>query len=100
MKNVYWIADQQGVKARVVGAEDRDFWTKVNGWSETTEPVGQEFQWVRNENHGGKGVLNHAAAVLHEGLGWCPSGPEGYDEPTDPPAVASAPVPANPKPKE
>lgn len=77
----YWIADVEGVKAVVVGAEARDVWTKVHGWSETTEPVGQEFQWVRHTAHGGKGVMNHAAAVLHEGLGWVPSGPDGYEEP-------------------
>ena len=56
---------------------------------ETTEPVGQEFQWIRNVDHGGKGVMNHAAALLHEGLGWVPSGPEGYDDP--PPATHGKP---------
>lgn len=86
-KNEYWIADFEGVKARVVGAEARDHWVRVQGWSETTEPVGQERQWVRNEAHGGKGVLNHEAALLHEGLGWLPSGPPGYDEPEPAPAV-------------
>jgi hypothetical protein len=80
-KNTYWIADPEGVKAYVTGAEARDEWVRVRGWTETTEPVGQEFQWVRNANHGGKGVLNHAAALLHEGLGWFPCGPPGYDEP-------------------
>jgi hypothetical protein len=80
-KQTYWIADADGVKAKVVGAEARDEWVNVHGWSETEEPTGQEFQWVRNEAHGGKGVLNHEAALLHEGLGWFPSGPQGYDEP-------------------
>lgn len=92
-KNTYWIADHEGVKACVTGADARDFWTKVNGWSETTEPVGQEFQWVRHEVHGGKAAMNHEAAVMHRGLGWVPSGPEGYDEPADEPAPAVAPEP-------
>lgn len=92
----FWIADPEGVKATVVGAEARDFWVRVNGWSETTEPTGQEFQWVRNEAHGGKGVMNHEAALLHEGLGWFPSGPDGYDEPVDEPAPKSSPKPAAP----
>jgi hypothetical protein len=96
-KQTYWIADAEGVKAKVSGAEARDEWTKVRGWSETTEPVGQEFQWIRNVDHGGKGVMNHEAVLLHEGLGWAPSGPEGYDEPTDSPA-ALAPAPASTKP--
>lgn len=91
-KNTHWIADVNGVKAKVTGGDARDVWTRVNGWSETTEPVGQEFQWIRNVDHGGKGVMNHEAALLHEGLGWVPSGPEGYDEPADelePPAKSS-----------
>jgi len=90
-KTTYWIADAEGVKARVVGAEARDEWTKVRGWTDATEPVGQEFQWIRHEGHGGKGVMNHAAALLHEGLGWFPSGPAGYDEPAaEPPAKSSS----------
>jgi hypothetical protein len=92
-KKTYWIADAEGVKARITGADDLAQWTRVHGWTETTEPTGMEFQWVRNETHGGKGVMNHAAALLHEGLGWFPSGPDGYDEPAAeaPPAKSSAP---------
>jgi len=90
----YWISDVGGVKAVVEGAEARDEWTRVRGWSETTEPTGQEFQWIRNAGHGGKGVMNHEAVLLHAGLGWFPSGPEGYDEPVDAP-----PEPAKSSPK-
>lgn len=93
-KSTYWIADVNGVKAKVVGVDARDEWTKVRGWSETTEPAGQEFQWVRNVDHGGKGVMNHEAAVLHESLGWVPSGPDGYDEPVEP---TSEPAKSSPK---
>ncbi|MDT5023627.1 MAG: hypothetical protein QOE61_53 [Micromonosporaceae bacterium] len=92
----YWIADIEGVKAVVEGADARDEWTRVRGWSETTEPVGQEFQWIRNVNHGGKGVMNHEAALLHEGLGWFPSGPAGYDEPSQDPLAAPAPASKKP----
>jgi len=93
-KTEYWIADIEGIKAKVAGVEARDEWCRVRGWSETTEPVGQEFQWVRNLDHGGKGVMNHEAAVLHEGLGWVPSGPPGYDEPDPAPESKSSPKPA------
>ena len=100
MKNTYWIADENGVKACVTGAEARDFWTKVHGYTETTEPIGLEFQWVRNAKHGGRGVMNHEATLLHAGLGWQPSDPPpvpGLPEmPADetPPASRSAkPVP-------
>lgn len=74
-KNTYWVADHEGVKACVTGAAVRDFWVRVHGYTETTEPTGQEFQWVRNADHGGRGVLNHEAALLHAGLGWFPSDP-------------------------
>jgi hypothetical protein len=94
-KNTYWIADVDGVKACVTGADARDFWTRVKGWTETTEPVGLERQWIRNEDHGGKGVLTHDAAVLHRGLGWVPSGPEGYDEPVDEKPAKSSPAKAS-----
>lgn len=83
MKNTYWIADVEGVKACVIGAAARDFWTRVQGWTETTAPTGLEFQWVRNSDHGGRGVMNHEAALLHAGLGWVPS---------DPPPVPGMPV--------
>lgn len=98
MKNTYWIEDPEGVKACVVGAAIRDQWVRVHGWTETTEPTGLERQWVRNVDHGGRGVVNHQAAVLHAGLGWMPSDPppppgmptlpaEPLDTPTTEPAT-------------
>lgn len=89
-KNDYWIQDAEGVKALVSGTDARDEWVRVHGWSETSEPTGQEFQWIRNVDHGGKGVMNHEAVQLHEGLGWVPSGPDGYDDPDDDPAPAKS----------
>jgi hypothetical protein len=79
MPHTYWIADPNGVKACVSDTAARDYWTHVQGWTETTEPAGLEFQWVRNENHGGRGVLNHEATLLHAGLGWTPSDPPPVD---------------------
>lgn len=87
----YWIADTEGVKAVVANAADRDEWTRVRGWAEATEPAGLEFQWARNVDHGGKGVMNHEALVLAEGRGWVPSGPDGYDDPA--PAAEAKPTP-------
>ncbi len=91
MKITYWIADPEGVKACVLGAVARDWWTRIQGWTLTTEPVGQEFQWVRNVDHGGRGVMNHQAAILHEGLGWLPS---------DPPPISGMPAPDVAEPAE
>lgn len=95
-KNTYWIADENGVKACVSGAPARDFWVRVHGYRETAEPTGTEFQWVRNAEHGGRGVMNHEAVVLHAGLGWFPSDPppvEGLPE-NEPGAPSEAPRPA------
>lgn len=90
-KNTYWVADENGVKARVDGAAARDFWVKVHGYHETTEPVGLEFQWIRNTAHGGRGVMNHEAVLLHAGLGWVPSDPPPVPGlPETPPAEPSA----------
>lgn len=85
----HWITDANGVKAVIEGADALAEWTRVRGWSEATEPVGYEFQWVRNAapDHHGKGVMNHEALLLAEGRGWVACGPEGYDEPTDSPAA-------------
>jgi hypothetical protein len=84
----FWLADHQGAKAAVDTAAERDYWVTVQHWTETTEPVGLEFQHVQHEAHHGRGVLAHDAAVLHEELGWHPSGP---------PPVPGSPEPAAPK---
>jgi hypothetical protein len=84
-KKTYWIADVEGVKAKVEGTDALAEWTRVRGWSETTEPVGQEFQWIYHPDTGGKGVMNHEAVLLHEAAGWRPCGPDGYEEPPDEP---------------
>lgn len=50
-KQKYWIRDTEGVYAQVEGAEARDQWTKVRGWSEAdAEPVATDLVHVRNEN--------------------------------------------------
>jgi hypothetical protein len=91
-KQQFWIADAEGAKAVVAGAEARDEWVHVRGWTEATEPVDGEFQYIRNVDHGGVGRMTHAAVALHKGLGWLPSGPPGYVEP-EAPEPKSSPVP-------
>lgn len=89
-KQTYWIADAEGVKARVTSAGARDHWVRVKGWTEADEPTGQEFVWVRNEapDHNGKGVMNHEALLLAGGRGWVASGPPGYDDESALPPIA------------
>jgi hypothetical protein len=85
----FWIADAEGHKACVATEADRDEWVKVRGWTEASEPVDGEFQYIRNVNHGGKGQMVHEAVPLNAGRGWVPSGPPGYDEPVPAPAKSS-----------
>jgi hypothetical protein len=63
VKNTYWIADTDGTKALVEGADKRDHWVKGRGWTETAEPEGYEFVWLRNDDPGlGPIRLNWQAA--------------------------------------
>jgi hypothetical protein len=99
-KNSYWIADAEGNKALVEGAEARDVWTKVRGWSVTDEPGPTDQVHVVNANPEiGAGRMPYAAVELHAGLGWSAGPPpEPYDLTKDPvlvdqaPASAAAPV--------
>jgi hypothetical protein len=50
-KQKYLIRDTEGVLAVVEGAEARDLWTKVRGWSEAdADPQATDMVHVRNEN--------------------------------------------------
>jgi hypothetical protein len=93
----YWMVDAEGAKALVVGAEARDFWT-VHGWSETTEPVDQEFVWLKHEETKGRGKFNAQAVPLWAPRGWYPSDPPA---PLNPAVahreVIEPPVPAAPQ---
>jgi hypothetical protein len=86
----FWIADAEGSKACVATEADRNVWVRVLGWTEATEPVDGEFQYIRNVDHGGVGRMTHAAVALHAGLGWVPSGPPGYTEPEPPKSSPSS----------
>jgi hypothetical protein len=78
-KNTYWISDPtDGTKALVEGADQRDQWIQVHGWSEADEPTGQEFVWVANENPDlGPARLNWQAAQdpAWAARGWAPGAP-------------------------
>lgn len=99
-KNSYWIADTEGVYALVEGADERDAWTKVRGWSEVDEPGPTDQVHVVNENPEIQpGRLPYAAVELHAGLGWRPGPPPApYDATKDPVLVDQAVVePVKPK---
>ncbi len=71
--NTYWLADPQGVRAPVEGAETRDHLIQVDGWTESTEPGRLDFVWVRNEDPSlGPAQMTWEAAQLDAwaGRGW------------------------------
>lgn len=77
-KNTYWIADTDGTKAVVEGADERDQWTRVHGWTEANEPTGHEFVWVRNDDPEiGAARMNWQAATdpAWEARGFRPGAP-------------------------
>ena len=91
----HWILDpNSGAKALVEGVAERDRWTKVQGWSETSEPVGDERVWVYNASIDGRTVLPFDASRGHwAGIGWAPGAqPEPVDTTKDP-ALMDQPVP-------
>jgi hypothetical protein len=80
----YWIADAEGVKALVSGAEAHNEWTAGRGWTDTTEPVGQEFVWLRHEEHGDAAKFTAESAPMWMARGWLPT------EPPEPVNLATA----------
>jgi len=88
-KQTYWIRDTEGVYAQVEGAETRDQWTKVYGWSEADEPGQTDLVHIRNENPEIAQGYPQAYGALEAlaGYGFYPSAPP---EPVD----LTNPVPA------
>lgn len=95
-KKTYWLTDGYGNKAQVAGAEERDRWVP-RGWSETTEPAGEERVWMRHTVHQGHAQFAAGVVETWRALGWEPSAPpEPVDVLHDAQLVdvAPAPVPA------
>lgn len=92
-KQTYWLADANGNKALVEGAAERDRWLPV-GWTESTEPSGDEKVWCRID-----GVQNPAlfpAAAIPElwgPKGWAPSAPPEPISPVTGESALAAPAP-------
>jgi hypothetical protein len=93
-KSSYWIADAEGTRAVVEGADERDRWVRLRGWTESTEPDRQDFVWVRHEDPAlGAARMTWEAAQLDAwaGRGWTPGAPP------EPAGATPAPVAEQPK---
>lgn len=102
-KTQYWIADLMGAHALVEGAEERDYWTQVQGWREVEEPTSDVTQvHVAHQGTGGRGMIPFAATKGEwAGAGWKVSAPPRPVDPTiDPSALFPADGTEEPTPRE
>ena len=93
-KQTYWITDPNGgAKALVEGAEERDRWVHIQGWSESGEPVSGDMVWAFNPNTGGRAKLPHdPLADYWKGVGFVPSAPPEPVDLTKDPALRDQPA--------
>lgn len=83
-----WLVDETGTKALVEGADERDRLLPL-GWSETTEPAGDEFVWCRHDGITDPARFPAASLEAWRARGWEPSGPPG-SVPAQPLTIAQA----------
>jgi hypothetical protein len=70
----YWLVDQTGTKALVEGDVARDQ-LLPQGWSVASEPVGEEFVWMRHPEVAGPARFGAGALQVWRVKGWEPAGP-------------------------
>jgi hypothetical protein len=81
-KQTYWLSDPEGTRAPVEGADVRDHLVRTQGWTESTEPQGHDFVWLRHEDPTlGPARMTWEAAQLDawSGRGWTPGHPLAVD---------------------
>lgn len=95
----YWITDPEGVYAQVEGADQRDHYTRVLGWTEVDEPGLEDQVHVINEHPEiGPGRLPYGALAddAWAGRGWKPGPPPGAVAQTPPAAAPAKPTKSTP----
>lgn len=96
-KNKYWLHDATGVYAQVEGADQRDYWTRVQGWSEASEPGPTDQVHVQHDEAGRGRLPFGAIGGGWDGLGWSVAAPpEPVDMTKDPVLVDQPPALAEP----
>lgn len=95
-KSTYWLVDEAGIKALVEGADERDRLAPL-GWSETTEPAGNDRVWLVHEEHKGGAVFPASIMDVWRQKGWAPGGtPPAVDPLAEASSAVAAPVAAAP----
>lgn len=93
----YWIASPGGDLALVTGAEQRDLWTKVRGWSESGEPGPADRVHLTHAEVGHGGPLPFEALAAGFGaFGWSPGPPPEPVDITKDPALRDQPTQPRP----
>ena len=98
-KKPFWLVDDAGSKALVVGVDERDRLRPL-GWSESTEPAPGEWVWMEHDITGGRARFPVEAAPLWVAKGWAPSGPRGDTADGVPAEVAPAAAPLTTQPAD
>lgn len=105
-KNTYWIKNPNGYYAQVEGADERDRWTKVQGWAEADEPPPTAQVYIQHPDLAEYGLIPfEALGGQWEALGWTAGPPPEPRDITKDPALVDQPAarvaaPAAPAPAE
>jgi hypothetical protein len=94
-KQTFWLADAEGTRALVEGADTRDRFIRIHGWTEAAEPQRQDFVWLRHEDPAlGATRMTWEAAQLDAwaGRGWTPGAPPEPGAAVEPEPPKSSPV--------
>lgn len=92
-KKDFWLVDETGNKALVQGADDRDRLLPL-GWSEATEPTGDEQVWMSHPEVENPARFPAGALAQWQVLGWQPGLPPG-DRPAEQVVTAVQPLTTN-----
>ncbi len=91
-KQKYWLTDLSGVYAQVEGADERDYWTRVQGWAEVAEPGRNDQVYVEHQE-AGRGQLPYGALLDGwTGLGWAVTTPPPVVDLTKDPQLVDQPA--------
>lgn len=91
-KQGYWLVNEAGVKAFVVGAAERDRWVPL-GWTQSSEPTGNEFLYARMDGIADPAKFPAASFLESWGQrGWMPCAPP---DPESPFVLDAPPVPVS-----
>lgn len=76
MSDTYWIKSPTGELAVIDDAEQFAIWTRVHGWSETTEPGPADLVYMsRDDLPGPPAPIAWGARDYWQGIGFAPSAP-------------------------